>query len=184
LLDGSVRVHEMDGFQWYAPGHQVVAITHGSSGMCTAGHEIVLRDLSTEKVTNTLTEPAEGLLPVQWSPDGSQLLFGSYPGEDVCSGAVTITYSLLPRSGGTPQPVGDVDALRRSWGSANAVSLQCVQDSNTSPFASWPQPRLSGMIYYGCGGSPAGQPASVKLGDQTLRTVAGNPPMILVLGAT
>jgi hypothetical protein len=40
------------------------------------------------------------------------------------------------------------------------------------------------MIYYGCGGSPAGQPASVKLGDQTLRTVAGNPPMILVLGAT
>jgi hypothetical protein len=178
----------MDGYQTYAPGHPLVAITHGFSGICTAGTEIVLRDLSTEKVVNTISDSTRGLLPVQWSPDGTALLFGSWDAAtvDVCSGASgAISYGLLPLHGGAAHAVSDVDALRRSWGDASAISLQCPKSQYSSALSMWPQPRLSGSIYLSCG-MASEQSAEVKFGDETIGSTGGaapgSVPMVVVLG--
>jgi len=184
LLDGSVKVHQMDGPQWYAPGMHSVAITHDfANGFCAAGHELVLRDLGTENVVTTLTDPTKGFLPVEWAPDGSQLLFASWtsPGVDACGAGIgPPSYSLLPAAGGAAQAVEDVAALRASWGPLYAVSLDCPEGSS-APFGGWPQAMLNGTIYLDCASPISGPIPTLKFGD----TVIGPVPeaaSVYVLG--
>jgi hypothetical protein len=177
LLDGSVRVHDMDGYQWYAPSRHAVAITHQQvSGFCAAGHELVLRDLDTEKVTNSVADPGKLFLPVQWAPDGSDVLFASWstPAADCQRQGDRISYSLLPTKGGPAQPVSDLVALRRAWGLVYTVALDCPSEPNAVAFANWPQVTLSGPIRFGCGGSGSGKLATLKIGDLPIAAMPAN----------
>lgn len=184
LLNGSVKLHQMDGFQWYAPGMRSVAITHDFiEGLCAAGHELVVRDLVTEKLLRTIADPAKGFLPVEWSPDGSELLFASWTtqqGGPCGTGTGPLTYSLLPIAGLAVTPVTDLAALRASWSSLYSVSLDCPAAS-VSPFADWPQVMLNGTIYLDCGSSTPGAIPVLKFGDTAIGPVPQAAP-VYVLG--
>ncbi len=186
-VDGSVRVHEMDGYQLYARGVRHVVITHDFlSGLCTAGHELVVRDLDTEQVTNTVSDPTSVFLPMEWAPDGTALLVASWTPLTPTAGCAptsdALSYSLLKADGGAPQRVNDVAALRRSWGPVHTVTVECPTQPGIPALASWPQTTLAGPIRFDCYGSPAGQQARVKFGEQDIGTVSAEAGMVLVLG--
>jgi hypothetical protein len=120
LLDGSVRVHPVEGYGGIAPNGRLMA--HGPSTfgcLAIAGHTLSILDLDSGRNVVSTGSDDEALTGLQWSPDSSEYLFTVRPYDpaDACGFDQNAPEQLrlLDVATGEMQPVPDRRALFLRW---------------------------------------------------------------------
>jgi hypothetical protein len=171
MLDGTVRTHSLGVSPLLSPtGRAAALIDDGlfslSCDFQAENHRIRIRDLDNDADAGSIADPSRSLVPAEWSPDGEQLLYGSYataPGDDGCPAArdqASVEWYVLSRRGGEPMPVPDRSALRASWYGDRAVEIVCADGSEEDLFLRCPQQQ------------DRDQRRTLKVGGRTIATSA------------
>lgn len=136
MLDGSVVVHRERDAMYVAPnGRAAAAGGYGdlACALAAAGRTQLLQlwDFDTNRVVNSIDDPALGIRQVTWSPTGDKLLYRQFSAQEAktdCdrTGPESMGRAfLLSIHGGPPAPVDDVAALRRQWYGDRIIDFEC-----------------------------------------------------------
>lgn len=139
LLDGTVHIFKAT-LPLLSPTGRAAAITDGGFSLScdfeAENHRVRIRDLAPEVNRATVTSE-RSIVPSEWSPDGSQLLYASYStrpaSQDGCSierDAASAQWFLLPLRGGDPISIADVRALREKWHGSRLIERRCKGGSS------------------------------------------------------
>jgi hypothetical protein len=120
MLDGTVRVHLTDGAFPSPNGRFLELDDTGENCVAVGTQRVRLIDLDTNTEVARTEDPGRGIRNQGWSPNGDALLYGQFtpiPGteNDPCRPMYDASSGrsfLLRTSGGPPEPVADVAALR------------------------------------------------------------------------
>lgn len=135
MLDGAVTTHLRD-FAFPSPNGRILALDDVNGVGCILADVQRLRlfDVDANAEVARVEDVGRGLLESgEWSPDGDSLLFQQFatsldPQNDCLPryDAASARWFVLKASGGPPEPVADVAALRAKWRPAARIDLNCV----------------------------------------------------------
>ncbi len=138
MLDGAVTTHLRD-FAFPSPNGRILALDDVNGVGCILADVQRLRlfDVDANAEVARVEDAGRGLLESgEWSPDGDSLLFQQFatspdPQNDCLPkyGAASGRWFVLKASGGPPEPVADVAALRAKWRPEARIDLNCVNGS-------------------------------------------------------
>ena len=137
MLDGAVTTHLRD-FAFPSPNGRILALDDVNGVGCILADVQRLRlfDVDSNKDVARIEDSGRGLVHSgEWSPDGNALLFQQFatspdPQNDCLPkyDATSARWFLLKASGGPPEPVVDVAALRAKWQPEARIDLKCVNE--------------------------------------------------------
>ena len=134
MLDGTIRVHLTDGAFPSPNGRFLELDDTGENCVAVGTQRVRLINLDTNMEVARTEDPGRGIINQGWSPSGDALLYGQFmviPGteNDPCRPTYDASSGrsfLLRTSGGPPEPVADVAALRAQWQPEARIELTCV----------------------------------------------------------
>jgi hypothetical protein len=97
----------------------------------TERHALRIVDALSEDVIAEVHEPSRNIAPLEWSPDGEELLYRTadvVPGDDGCPAEdmETATWHILRASGGDPAEIPGVMDARRAWYGERLIEFECL----------------------------------------------------------
>ena len=134
MLDGTVRVHLTDGAFPSPNGRFLELDDTGENCVAVGAQRVRLVDLDTNMEVARTEDSGRGIRNQGWSPNEDALLYSQFtpiPGteNDPCRPTYDASSGrsfLLRTSGGPPEPVADVAALRAQWQPEARIELTCV----------------------------------------------------------
>ena len=134
MLDGTVRVHLTEAAFPSPNGRFLELDDTGENCVAPGPQRVRLIDLDTNTEVARVEDSGRGIINQGWSPNGDALLYGQFmpiPGteNDPCRPTYDASSGrsfLLRTSGGRPEPVADVAALRARWQPEARIELTCV----------------------------------------------------------
>lgn len=150
LLDKTIVVHDGSWSGTLVAPNARFSIVDTGSLVCGLGgipvrHSMPLRDLDTNGIVITVQDDVQNVEPVEWSPDGSQLLYRSYtvssdPSRPECliEDPGSSRYHVLPTDGSPPFDIASVAEARKRWSGDQAIEYRCRTEVVVQPYCLTP----------------------------------------------
>ena len=149
LLDGTVRIHSARYEYQISPSGRFVL--DDETIVCdtlafSPRHYLAIRTLDDDRIVSSLRDNARVLDPVEWSPDGTELIFESYPSAATAIGTncperdttSPRTYHVLLADGSPAFDVSGVADARRRWYGDRAIEYRCNGVVVVQPYCQTP----------------------------------------------
>jgi hypothetical protein len=152
LLDGSVRNHDVTTWLAAPNGRYVAEASLGTIMPCEIFihlNEIALHDLDSGKALASVHNDELFLLPLEWSPDSTELLYATYSTRPAAEGEcnppkeggvmhdqASERLYLLRTDGSPPEAVADIEAVHQGWYSDRHVRFFCLGKPVRGPWCS------------------------------------------------